>query len=187
MEDVNERVAEEWKEDTTPSERVRSIMRRTYEPEPVATIAERALTTETTARKHLGILAEDGFVEEASTPEERGTCYRRTPQSVVLERARQILDSVDADTLAERVDELHEEDGETPRRARWPPRPPRRDLQPPSAPLDARRSRRLQASSRVGLLPSLPSGPPGCGSVRGVRIRAPGFDGLARRCPRRTT
>lgn len=104
--DVNERVAEEWVEDTTPGERVRSIMRRTYEPQSVATIADRALTTETTARKHLGILADDGFVEEISTPEERGTCYKRAPRSLVLERAQQILDSVDIDTLATRVAEM---------------------------------------------------------------------------------
>jgi len=104
--DVNERVAEEWKADTTPGERVRSIMRRTYEPQSVATIAERALTTETTARKHLSILADDGFVEAVSTPEERGTCYKRAPRSLVLERAQQILDSVDIDTLAARVTEL---------------------------------------------------------------------------------
>ena len=104
--DVNERVAAEWKADTTPGERVRSIIRRTYDPQSVATIAERALTTETTARKHLGILADDGFVEAVSTPEERGTCYRRAPRSLVLERAQQILDSVDIDTLAARVTEL---------------------------------------------------------------------------------
>jgi len=104
--DVNERVAEGWKEDTIPGERVRSILRRTYEPQSVAIIADRALTTETTARKHLGILADDGFVLAVSTSEKRGTCYRRAPRSLVLERAQQILDSGDIDTLAARVTEL---------------------------------------------------------------------------------
>jgi predicted ArsR family transcriptional regulator len=106
--DVNERVTEDWKTDTNPSERVRSVMKRTYDPQPVATIAERALTTETTARKHLDVLAEDGFVEAVSPPEERGTWYRRAPRLVVLERAKQILDSVDAETLSARVTELRE-------------------------------------------------------------------------------
>ena len=106
--DVNERVAEEWKDDTSPGERVRTVMKRTYDPQAVATIAERALTTETTARKHLGILAEDGFVEAVSPSGERGTWYRRAPRSVVLERARQILDSVDVETLSARVTELRD-------------------------------------------------------------------------------
>lgn len=106
--DVNERVTEEWKADTTPGERVRSVMKRTYDPESVAAIAERALTSETTARKHLRVLAEDGFVEEVNKPEERGTCYRRAPRSVVLERAKQLLDAVDRETLSARVAELRE-------------------------------------------------------------------------------
>jgi predicted ArsR family transcriptional regulator len=106
--DVNERVAEEWKDDTSPGERVRTVMKRTYDPQAAATIAERALTTETTARKHLGVLAEDGFVEAVSPSGERGTWYKRAPRSVVLERARQILDSVDVETLSTRVAELRE-------------------------------------------------------------------------------
>lgn len=106
--DVNERVTEEWKADTSPGERVRSVMKRTYNPQPVGTIAERALTTETTARKHLDVLAGDGFVEAVSPPDERGTWYKRAPRSVVLERAQQILDSVDVETLSARVTELRE-------------------------------------------------------------------------------
>jgi DNA-binding transcriptional ArsR family regulator len=106
--DVNERVAEEWKAETTPGERVRRVMKRTYDPQSVATIAERALTSETTARKHLGILAEDGFVEAVSPEGERGTWYKRAPRSVVLERAQQILESVDIETLSTRVAELRE-------------------------------------------------------------------------------
>jgi predicted ArsR family transcriptional regulator len=106
--DVNERVTEEWKADTSPGERVRTVMKRTYDPQSVPTIAERALTSETTARKHLDILAEDGFVEAVSPPDERGTWYKRAPRSVVLERAGQILDSVDVETLSARVTELRE-------------------------------------------------------------------------------
>jgi DNA-binding transcriptional ArsR family regulator len=106
--DVNERVTEEWKADTTPGERVRTVMKRTYDPHPVNDIAERALTSETTARKHLGILAEDGFVEAVSSPGERGTWYKRAPRSVVLERAQQILDSIDVETLSTRIVELRD-------------------------------------------------------------------------------
>lgn len=106
--DVNERVTEEWEADTTPGERVRTVMKRTHDPQPVARIAERALTSETTARKHLDALDTDGFVEALSRPDERGTRYRRAPRSVVLERARQLLDSVDVETLSTRVAELRE-------------------------------------------------------------------------------
>ncbi len=106
--DVNERVTEEWKSETTPGERVRTVMKRTYEPQSVAAIAERALTSATTARKHLGILTEDGYAEAVTPPDKRGTWYRRAPRSVVLERAQQILDSVDVETLSARVTELRE-------------------------------------------------------------------------------
>ena len=106
--EVNERVTEEWKADTSPGERVRTVMKRTYEPQSVATIAERALTSETTARKHLDVLTEDGFVEAVSPADERGTWYRRAPRSVVLERAGQLLDSVDVETLSARVGDLRE-------------------------------------------------------------------------------
>jgi len=105
--DVNERVTEEWKAETSPGERVRTVMKRTYDPQPVATIAERALTSETTARKHLDVLAEDGFVEAVSPPgRARNVGTNALPGSVVLERAQQMLDSVDIETLSARVTEL---------------------------------------------------------------------------------
>jgi len=100
---VNERVAEEWNSETTPGERVRTVMKRTYDPQSVATIAERALTSETTARKHLGILTDDGIVEAVSLADTRGTWCKRAPRSVVLERAGQILDSVGVETLLRRI------------------------------------------------------------------------------------
>lgn len=106
--DEDERVTEEWKADTTPGGRVRTVLKRTYTPQRVATIAERALTSETTARKHLAVLAEDGFVEGVSLTDERGTRYKRAPTSIVLKRAQQILDSVDVETLSARIAELHE-------------------------------------------------------------------------------
>jgi DNA-binding transcriptional ArsR family regulator len=106
--DLNERVTDAWTTDTSPAERVRTVMKRTYEPHSVASIAERARTSETTARKHLKVLTEDGFVEAVSPPDERGTQYRRAPRSVVLERARQLLDTVDCETLSKRVAELRE-------------------------------------------------------------------------------
>jgi predicted ArsR family transcriptional regulator len=106
--DVNERVTEEWKSETTPGERVRVVMKRTYAPQSVTAIAERAMTSETTARKHLDVLTEDGYVEAVSLSDKRGGWYKRDPRSVVLERAQQILSSVDVETLSARVTELRE-------------------------------------------------------------------------------
>lgn len=104
---LDERVREEWRADTTPAERVRSVTKRLYEPQPVSTIAERALVSEELARMHLGRLAEDEFllkIREDSGKER----YRRAPESVIRERAEQLRGSIDADTLEEHVAELRE-------------------------------------------------------------------------------
>jgi DNA-binding MarR family transcriptional regulator len=106
--DVNKRVTEEWVEETTPGERVHTVMKRTYEPQTVATIAERAQTTPTTARKHLRRLVEDGFVDEITFDDDRGSWYKRANRSVVLERAHRLLNEVDEETLAARVAEMRE-------------------------------------------------------------------------------
>lgn len=106
---VNERVEAEWVEETTPYERVRSVIKRAYDPEPVSTIADRSRTTENTARKHLQNLVEDGFVEETAEPNQRGVHYKRSNESLVLERANRILDEVDAETLVVRVSEMQDD------------------------------------------------------------------------------
>lgn len=102
FEDVNEAVAAEWEADTTPFDRVRTVIRRTYEPQSAAEIAEAARTTPKTARKHLTSLVESGYV--ATQQGEGGaTLYRRSPESLVTEQAREILASVSRRELAERV------------------------------------------------------------------------------------
>jgi len=53
FEDVNERVKRDWKRDTSPSDRVQSVMRTAYEPLAATTVADKALRSEQTARKHL--------------------------------------------------------------------------------------------------------------------------------------
>lgn len=103
---VNERVEAEWVEETTPFERVRTVMKRTYEPQPVSNVASRARTSENTARKHLGQLAEEGFVVETASPETRGACYERSNESLVLEQANRIRSEVDTATLTTRVAEM---------------------------------------------------------------------------------
>ena len=106
--DVNDRVRDEWKAETSPGERVRTVMKRAYDPQSVGEIAERALTSETTARKHLEMLSEDGFVAAVSPADARGTWYKRAPRSLVVERAEQILRSVSVEALSARIAELRE-------------------------------------------------------------------------------
>lgn len=108
-EDVGERVEAEWVDETTPFERVRTVTKRTYDPQSAAEIADRARTTPTTARKHLTQLVESGFVEAVATPERDGTLYRRSTESVVLEQSRDVLDEFDRENLVARIAEMHRE------------------------------------------------------------------------------
>lgn len=87
--DVNVAVVEEWVEETTPFERVYEIVRRTYDPESAAGIADRARVSPTTARKHLRTLANAG--EVTTSREGRTTRYRRSETSVVTEHAQSLL------------------------------------------------------------------------------------------------
>lgn len=108
-EDVNEAVRANWKDETTPFERVRTVMKRTYESQSADEIAERALTTPTTARKHLDVLVGDGFVSATSEPGRTATLYRRSAESVVMEQAHDILREVGTEELASRISELQSE------------------------------------------------------------------------------
>lgn len=106
--DVNEAVEAEWEADTTPFDRVRTVVKRTYEPTSADEIADAALTTPKTARKHLGSLVESGYV--ATEQGDRGaTLYRRSPESLVTEQARDMLSTVGRQELTERVQELRAE------------------------------------------------------------------------------
>lgn len=109
FDDVNERAKADWKRDTTPFDRVRSVMRTAYEPLKAATVAERALTAEQTARKHLRSLADHGYVEVTASPDSRGTRYRRATDSLALEQARRILDETEPETLSSRVLQMRDE------------------------------------------------------------------------------
>ena len=109
FEDVNERARADWKRDTTPFDRVRAVMRTGYEPASAATVAETALTSEQTARKHLRSLVEHGYVDETASPDSTATLYRRATDSLALERARRILEDTDTETLTTRVLEMREQ------------------------------------------------------------------------------
>jgi Fe2+ or Zn2+ uptake regulation protein len=107
FENINERVGEEWESETTPYERIRSVIAHRYVPVSADAVAEDARTSPKTARKHLNTLAEEGFVVTA-TGEHGGTVYRRSPESLVVEQAADILENVSTDELVTRIGEMRD-------------------------------------------------------------------------------
>ena len=107
--DVNERVEEEWTAETTAFQRVRSVIRTTYDGLTAGEVADRALVSETTARTHLEDLAETGFVETVADSDSAATRYRRSTESLILEQAHDLLENTDSATLLARVSEMRDE------------------------------------------------------------------------------
>lgn len=102
--DVNEAVIEEWTAETTPFDRVYQVVRRTYELESADEIADRARVSPTTARKHLGSLADAG--EVTTTRAGQTTRYRRSETAIVTERAEQLLSEHGRDDLSAGIAEM---------------------------------------------------------------------------------
>lgn len=107
FEDVTDAVSDEWESETTPYERVRQVIAHAYSPVSADAVAEDARTSPKTARKHLTALASEGFVETAPG-DHGGTIYRRSPESLVLEQATDILKQLSTDELRTRIEELRE-------------------------------------------------------------------------------
>ncbi|GGJ14417.1 transcriptional regulator [Halobellus salinus] len=92
----------------TPYERIRHVVAHTYNPVSADAVADDARTAPKTARKHLNTLADEGFAE--TTPGEYGgTLYRRSPESLVVEQAVDILEHVSTDELVTRIQEIREQ------------------------------------------------------------------------------
>ena len=108
FDDVNQTVRDEWKAETTPYERIREVISRTYTPTDAETLADEACTSPKTARKHLNTLADDGFVA-TETGANGATLYRRSAESLVVEQAGDILSQVSTEDLRERIAEMREQ------------------------------------------------------------------------------
>jgi len=107
-EDVNDAVVEDWIDETTPYERVRQVIAHIYAPVTADRVADQAHTATKTARKHLDALADEGFVTTA--PGDHGaTTYRRSPESLVVEQAADILEHVSTDELVSRITDMREQ------------------------------------------------------------------------------
>jgi predicted ArsR family transcriptional regulator len=108
FEDINQAVRDEWKAETTPYERVRAVISRTYTPTDVETLATDACTSPKTARKHLTALVDDGFVD--TEPGAHGaTLYHRSTESLVVEQAAAILSELSPEELRDRITDLREQ------------------------------------------------------------------------------
>ncbi|MFC6722378.1 MULTISPECIES: DUF7342 family protein [Halobacteriales] len=106
--DVNEAVGEDWESETTPYERIRHVIGHTYSAVSAESVADDARTAPKTARKHLNTLSDEGFVE-TTTGEHGGTLYRRSPESLVVEQAADILEHVSTDELITRIQDMREQ------------------------------------------------------------------------------
>ena len=104
--DVNEAVVEEWVAETTPFERVRHVLHATTEPEYANRLADRARVSEPTARKHLDILAEAGIADTTTTG--RGTQYKRSRQTVAMQRIRDLHAQLSRAELADGIRALRD-------------------------------------------------------------------------------
>ncbi len=99
--DINEHVHEEWKAETTPFERVYEIVEQTHDGQSAADIAERALVSEPTARRHCKALVNTGFAE--TEPDGRTTHYKRNADRVLMSRIRQLRDEATRDELVDGI------------------------------------------------------------------------------------
>lgn len=108
FDDINQAVRDEWKAETTPYERIREVISRTYTPTDAETLADEACTSPKTARKHLNTLADNGVVA-TETGANGATLYRRSAESLVVEQAGDILSQVSTEDLRERIAEMREQ------------------------------------------------------------------------------
>jgi Fe2+ or Zn2+ uptake regulation protein len=103
---VNEAAVEEWKQETTTRERVRSVVQRLQEPTPVSTIADRAHASEPVVRDTLGDLVDIGLVETLETGQ--GTLYKRNDQMYIYRQVVDLQEAYDEEELVTKLQELKE-------------------------------------------------------------------------------
>jgi DNA-binding transcriptional ArsR family regulator len=102
--DVNEVVIEEWKAETSPFERVREVLLTVTTFQYAGAIAEQAAVSESTARKHLSILAESGFAETETTGQ--GTRFKRSRETIAMQRIKELHTELSRDELVSGIHDL---------------------------------------------------------------------------------
>lgn len=102
--DVNEVVVEEWKAETSPFERVREVLLTVTTFQYAGAIAEQAAVSESTARKHLTILAEGGFAETETNGQ--GTRFKRSRETIAMQRIKELHTELSRDELVSGIRDL---------------------------------------------------------------------------------
>ncbi|WP_340097942.1 winged helix-turn-helix domain-containing protein [Salinibaculum salinum] len=102
--DVNEAVVEEWKQDTTTRERIRTVVQRIHEPTSAVAIAERARASEPVVRDTLADLADIGLVETQETG--RGMLYKRNDQMYIYRQVVELQNQYDEADLVAQLQDL---------------------------------------------------------------------------------
>lgn len=105
-EDVNEAAVEEWKQETTTRERIRSVVQRIQEPTPASAIADRARASEPVVRDTLADLADLGLVETLETGQ--GTLYKRNDQMYIYRQVIKLQETYDEAELLAKLQDLKE-------------------------------------------------------------------------------
>jgi len=95
--DINEAVIEEWKAETSPFERVREVLLTVTTFQYAGAIAEQAAVSESTARKHLTVLADSGFAEIDTSGQ--GTRYKRSRETIAMQRIKELHTELSRDEL----------------------------------------------------------------------------------------
>ncbi|MCD2203794.1 winged helix-turn-helix domain-containing protein [Halobacterium sp. KA-6] len=107
VDDVNEQVKADWKDDATPFERVYEIVEQTHDGQSAAEIADRALVSEPTARRHSKTLVNSGFAE--TEQDGQTTLYKRNSDRVLMSRIRELREEVDRPELLDSIKEMKTE------------------------------------------------------------------------------
>jgi predicted ArsR family transcriptional regulator len=95
---------ESWKSSTTALERVQQVIEQTTTPQTAKEIADEALVSEPTARKHLKSLVEIGTA--AATEKAGATRYARNEDTVLYQRIRELATEQSREELIDSVQQM---------------------------------------------------------------------------------
>lgn len=95
---------DDWTASTTALERVQQVVEQTTTPKTAGEIADEALVSEPTARKHLESLAEVG--RATSTEEGGATTYIRNEDALLYRRIRELATEHSREELVERIQQM---------------------------------------------------------------------------------
>jgi predicted transcriptional regulator len=95
---------EDWKSSTTALERVQQVVEQTTAPKTASQIADEALVSEPTARKHLKSLVNVGTA--AAIEEAGATRYARNEDTILYRRIRELATEQSREDLIESVQQM---------------------------------------------------------------------------------